>query len=783
MGLFPAIAISIVVVVIIIIIVVVAAIVSNGGGKVSSEGECSTQSDCNPGYVCVREQEKDTSSSNKCKAGLGTSCSSDSDCAPEFVCQSSGQFKRYNTTSGKVCSRKPSDTNTRSPDTSGKSSRVKRRNLTVEHVAKIPDPTRSTGVIQGVSYPPCPKRIPPVLPNPQQQPEQAPIILNKVSEQEKLPQTKPESPIEAAERSRFSAGRMYNEVSSFRPLIPSFTENRNISSDGDIDTSLSPLGRNYFGKVPMTEDNFSSRTLSGNNFYSNHMNKGSAKVFGQVPRTQQEAAYLDVFNTNMRSITSSHPMAMGITSSNTHVHSGKEVYQGNSPPVEFQERRVLHDNSGTSDSPKGRRVPRNQYNAMTDQHVTGRSYTFSDRASHTVDSIHERIPIISDKSGPLPFENTRTHVIQKTINGGMSPSFDVAPSLYNNRTAPTSSETRRIVSKSGDVTPLIDMYDGRSDIIPTEIKSNGGIIDGSGGRSGLRKSFETSTRASDGSLAQNIMGNLMRGHERYGRNISTDGTSTDYEVNSDGALADAFFDVRSGESTRDGQCDIITSVSTPCEMKDGVYYCRNDKSCQDIEGLGQHSSPVVDVCSYSSATVFLLEDGSIICDTEAPESKRYRASNNIRLTRITSFNGYLYGVGEDRKLYTLPNSSFSTSVWIWNSCDWAPDGIIHVSSTHDSTHIWVQTETSGYVYNNPSSAPVEIPYTNGKRVYGRDVNHYIDIDTTRYTAKITPGDTIIHNVYDGALSYYDEVVAIHPSERSEYRTITIVNWRPYYIRA
>jgi len=290
------------------------------------------------------------------------------------------------------------------------------------------------------------------------------------------------------------------------------------------------------------------------------------------------------------------------------------------------------------------------------------------------------------------------------------------------------------------------------------------------------------------------------------RYASNDTSSVDYEINSVGNFTDGPFDIRSGTST-DNRDGIITSVSTPCEMKDGVYYCRNDHNINAKDNYlsefhndslnNHHGSAVIDVCSYSNATIFLLEDGNIICDVKDQDgnvlqigskcnditSKRYRTSNNIKLRRITSFNGYLYGVCYDDKLYTLPNNLFPTLVWIWNYCDWAPSNIKHISSTHNSDHIWIQTNTTGFLYSNPNLSPITVSYPYGKRVYGRDIDHYIDIDPNNCTAKITPSGIIVNNVYDAALSYYDEVVAIHPSDRSEYRAITIVNWAPYYIRA
>lgn len=286
------------------------------------------------------------------------------------------------------------------------------------------------------------------------------------------------------------------------------------------------------------------------------------------------------------------------------------------------------------------------------------------------------------------------------------------------------------------------------------------------------------------------------------RFVQREATSLDDEQNSDGDYTDGRFDVRSGDSTKSSldsphRYDVndnygITSVSTPCEEKDGVYYCRSNKA-ETIQGMmGLHSdnkkidhSPVIDVCSYSNATIFLLEDGNIICELDSQDrdtNNRYRTSNNIPLIRITSFDGYLHGVGSDHKLYTLPNNYFTTINWVWNLAEWAPTDIKHISSTHDSSHLWIQTSSTGLLYSAPGVISSKTPYTNLKRVYGRDVNHYIDIDSSKFTAKIHPGDTLVHNVYDGALSYYDEVIAVHPSERNEYRGITIVNWRPYYIR-
>lgn len=258
------------------------------------------------------------------------------------------------------------------------------------------------------------------------------------------------------------------------------------------------------------------------------------------------------------------------------------------------------------------------------------------------------------------------------------------------------------------------------------------------------------------------------------KSVKLEVQSVDDEINSNGDNIDGPFDVRSGESTAD--CS-ISSVSTPCQEKEGVYYCRNTQATNVTD---PHSS-VIDVCSYSNATVFLLADGNIICEI-VDTKRRYRAANNIILRRIVSFDGYLYGIGKDNILYTLPNKSFPTTNWFWTRVNWAPDMIKHISTTHSSSHLWIQTYTKGYLYHSSAKVAFETEYINGKRVYGRDVDHYIDIDSVKFTGAIYPNKMLVNNIYDAALSYYDEIIAIHPNERDQYNGITIVNWQPYYIR-
>ena len=258
-------------------------------------------------------------------------------------------------------------------------------------------------------------------------------------------------------------------------------------------------------------------------------------------------------------------------------------------------------------------------------------------------------------------------------------------------------------------------------------------------------------------------------------------SSDDDEENSDGERFDQPFDIRSDETDDN-------SVSTPCMEKNGIYYCRNNSIpvVKNPDGM-THSSPVIDVCSYSNATVFLLADGHVICEIEACDSNasthRYRTNNSVMLSRIFSYDGYLYGLSRTGKLYSLPNGYFSSSNWMWKPVTWGPENIVWASCTYNNSHLWLQTATNGYLYGSKSALISQVEYVNKRRILGKDLKHYIDIDSATHTALVVPSGEKLTGIIDAALSYYDEVVPITLQEIKQYWGIRMVNWKPYYLRA
>ena len=206
-----------------------------------------------------------------------------------------------------------------------------------------------------------------------------------------------------------------------------------------------------------------------------------------------------------------------------------------------------------------------------------------------------------------------------------------------------------------------------------------------------------------------------------------------------------------------------------------------------IEPVGQPSyphvlkvagnSPVHDACSYSRIVVYLLENGDIIHENG---DERRQVQNNIHLQQIASFHGYLHGLGKDGFLYRLPNECLSRQTWKWTKCSWTPGNIRYISATYDSSCLWIEYQTHGVLFQG-TSLQYQLAHSGIRRIMGKDKNHYIDLNLSTHTAELHPSNNRIDNVWDAALSYYDEVITIDLNDRSRYRKVAIVQWTPYLI--
>jgi hypothetical protein len=95
--------------------------------------------------------------------------------------------------------------------------------------------------------------------------------------------------------------------------------------------------------------------------------------------------------------------------------------------------------------------------------------------------------------------------------------------------------------------------------------------------------------------------------------------------------------------------------------------------------------------------------------------------------------------------------------------------------------MWLQTKKTGYLYEKPQVVKHKINTIN-RRVYGKNIDHYIDINPKTSVGNLHPGNKIIYDIWDAALTFDDQLKIIHSHESNLYKAIVIVNWKPFYIK-
>lgn len=194
---------------------------------------------------------------------------------------------------------------------------------------------------------------------------------------------------------------------------------------------------------------------------------------------------------------------------------------------------------------------------------------------------------------------------------------------------------------------------------------------------------------------------------------------------------------------------------------------------------------VIDICNYSSYTVYLMNDGTFIVmegDTEssrgsgAAENSR-DVKTNLDILRIVNYDGYIYAIS-GRKLYYLNNNTLDTNMWEWNRVSWSPHDIIDISVPHDKSCIWIQCEHEGRIYDSDGSI-LEIVDNPFRRCYGVDRTNYISFDNNG-DAVVQPGNQTVTNVKDGVIDTNGELYTIHGKD-GRYRMMRLVDWKPVYV--
>lgn len=388
------------------------------------------------------------------------------------------------------------------------------------------------------------------------------------------------------------------------------------------------------------------------------------------------------------------------------------------------------------------------------------------------------MPCVNNKAQNYPTirnnnqDNQRRPTTRQAVNNNMNRNNNVNPNINVNRNVnPNPNVNRNVnpnpnINRNNNINPNVNPNMNRNNNINPNVNCNRNNNNNRNVNPNINRNNNNESFTPISNFFQN--------------NHVSEVSSYDDEINSlDNRMENDMFDIHSSNTTNEydnkciSRCEREDSYINQCVKNpiDEVLYCSTNEV---------NIKNAIDVCSYSDYTIFLLDDSSII--TEDCNNDKINITNNIKLNRIISFNGYLYGIDNSGVMFTLPNNYFTTTEWIWNKVEWIDYKITHMSTTHDNQYLWLQNNENGYLYDGDNTLLLSLDYCNKRRMYGIDTTHYIDIDTINHNCVVYPEEKIIDNIWDATLSYYNEVIAIHPSQKDKYKRIVVVNWVPYYLK-
>jgi len=291
-------------------------------------------------------------------------------------------------------------------------------------------------------------------------------------------------------------------------------------------------------------------------------------------------------------------------------------------------------------------------------------------------------------------------------------------------------------------------------------------------------------------------------------------TETDIERNTHGTETDEVPNIVSQSSTRTSPFESEESWSSDGNRRNLVFL-EGKPHYQGGRHLDDRSSPgklvdgkyvykkrdkhdrVIDIATYSGCLLLhLLKDGRILVEKTDRSEKRVFVTNNQTLCRIIYHHGFLYGVDRSGRVYYLKPKypqDFSRTTWKWTLLteglvghhDPLPKNIHHVSSTADGSGLLLQDrDGSGYLYDKGRFVKKLDIGRHMRRNYGKDFNHFVDIDDKKREAffhRHKERVQHIKDVTDAILSYQDQAVVIKTDQKHEFASLRLVNWQPYYL--
>lgn len=212
---------------------------------------------------------------------------------------------------------------------------------------------------------------------------------------------------------------------------------------------------------------------------------------------------------------------------------------------------------------------------------------------------------------------------------------------------------------------------------------------------------------------------------------------------------------------------------------------------------------VIDIINFSTALIYLYGDGKVQLDEKmvGVSIKSERGEKILsKIDLFAVFAGNLLAL-VGRKVYALNMDSYESNIWKFDEITTElkkkiknskypdfkefPDfgKILHVSTTLDNEGLAMQFG-DGILMINSSYELVQVQPLKPeyRRVYGRYVDVYIDINGVNKTA-VTSSGKKIKGIMDAVLTYDGDliVLSVEKALRNNFRAVKLVNWKPYYL--
>ena len=196
---------------------------------------------------------------------------------------------------------------------------------------------------------------------------------------------------------------------------------------------------------------------------------------------------------------------------------------------------------------------------------------------------------------------------------------------------------------------------------------------------------------------------------------------------------------------------------------------RCDDECDD-DSRSNTSDDIIDAFEIGRKIGYLYIDGVTI---KMPHVNMV-IKNNTRLSRIECVGNKLYAISFG-ELYWLDVCETNHSEWKWIRCPVHKKGLIHMSSTHDKKHLWIQTDTKGFLYKCDMSLQlVETVDTFLIRNYGRHKKEFVEIniDCCSIKVNINGGDDETNT--EVCYAVIDKNGQLHGIEKDDFDGISMV---------